>query len=78
MMKTTELKVGGMTCGGCEQSIARALRRIEGVLEVTAEHASGRVVVSSEADLDRTALEGAVKDAGYVVIPAGARDLPTT
>ncbi|MGH2768795.1 MAG: cation transporter, partial [Actinomycetota bacterium] len=31
-MKRLELKVSGMTCTGCEQQIAKALSRLEGVV----------------------------------------------
>lgn len=44
MTKTT-LQVEGMTCSGCEQRIGTALRRIDGVREVTADHTTGEVAV---------------------------------
>jgi copper chaperone len=45
-MQTVTLSVTGMTCGGCENSVKRALARIEGVTDVTASHVEKRVVVS--------------------------------
>ena len=39
MMETITLKVTGMTCGGCENAVKRALARLEGVGDVTASHA---------------------------------------
>jgi len=44
-MTTTTLQVEGMTCSGCEQRIGTALRRIDGVREVTADHTTGEVAV---------------------------------
>ncbi|MGQ0575484.1 MAG: heavy-metal-associated domain-containing protein [Pseudonocardia sp.] len=44
MTKTT-LQVEGMTCSGCEQRIGTALRRVDGVREVTADHNTGEVAV---------------------------------
>lgn len=76
MNETIELTVGGMTCDGCERSIANALKRIPGVLEVRADHRSGRVFVGVDRAIDRAQLEGAVDDAGYVVVPPGSSSLP--
>ncbi|MHA6631906.1 heavy-metal-associated domain-containing protein [Pseudonocardia sichuanensis] len=45
MGTTINVQVEGMTCTGCEQRIGTALRRIDGVREVSADHTSGRVRV---------------------------------
>jgi copper chaperone len=57
--------VTGMTCGHCELSVQEEVGELEGVLEVRAEHATGRVTVTSAAPLDPTALAAAVEEAGY-------------
>lgn len=44
-MVQTMLHVEGMTCSGCEQRIGTALRRVDGVREVSADHATGEVAV---------------------------------
>jgi copper chaperone len=46
MMETLTLKVTGMTCGGCENAVKRALGRLEGVAEVTASHIEEKVGVT--------------------------------
>jgi copper chaperone len=46
MMETLTLKVTGMTCGGCENAVKRALGRLEGVSDVTASHAEEKVGVT--------------------------------
>lgn len=45
---TTELvlRVEGMTCGGCENSVQTALGEIAGIDEVEADHAQHRVRVA--------------------------------
>lgn len=43
--QTLTLQVLGMSCAGCEQRIGVALRRLDGVLEATADHTSGQVRV---------------------------------
>ncbi len=42
-METLVLQVDGMSCTGCEQRISTVLRRVDGVREVVADHATGRV-----------------------------------
>ena len=37
------LQVQGMSCSGCEQRIGTALRRLDGVMEATADHKAGEV-----------------------------------
>lgn len=63
-MSTVTLKVGGMTCGGCERSIERALSSVPGVRSVQADHASGRVVLEAES-LTEDRLKRTVEDAGF-------------
>ena len=46
MMETLTLKVTGMTCGGCENAVKRALGRLDGVSEVTASHVEEAVGVT--------------------------------
>jgi copper chaperone CopZ len=58
------LIVKGMTCGGCERAISSALRKVEGVSEVKADHLAGRVVVEG-VGVELDSLRAAVEDAGY-------------
>ena len=76
MMASIELRIGGMTCDGCERSIGNALKRIPGVREVHADHRSGIVLVDTDRDIDKAVLDEAVDDAGYVVVPPGSSSLP--
>lgn len=57
--------VAGMTCGHCEMSVAEEVGELDGVLEVSADHTTGRVSVTSAGPLDRSAVAGAVEEAGY-------------
>ena len=75
-METTELSVGGMTCGGCEASIKRALERVDGVIVVTASHESGSVIVDSDPPVERARIVEAIEGAGYEVLPEGRERLP--
>jgi copper chaperone len=42
-VEVLNLTVTGMTCGGCESAVKRALSMIDGVGEVTASHDGNRV-----------------------------------
>ena len=46
-MKETNLIVNGMMCGGCENRVKNAIKNIEGVENVTADHNTGKVLVIS-------------------------------
>jgi len=60
---TTTLTVEGMSCEHCEQSVADALRDVEGVTAVSVDRQGEAATVDGDADED--ALVAAVKDAGY-------------
>jgi copper chaperone CopZ len=47
----TELRlpVTGMTCGGCENAVKRAVGALPGVTAVTASHQAGEVVITFDA-----------------------------
>lgn len=73
-METLELQVKGMTCAGCEQRVGGVLRRVEGVREVTADHATGRVQVRIGPELvDRGVLGERIENAGYEVVEGDSR-----
>ena len=64
----TELKVQGMTCGGCERSVQNALTKQPGVSTAKADRTSGTVSVEFDpAQIDPATLAKAIADAGYQV-----------
>jgi copper chaperone len=65
MSLSTTYDVVGMTCGHCELSVQEEVGELDGVLAVEADHASGRVTVTSAEPLDRAAVAAAVEEAGY-------------
>jgi copper chaperone CopZ len=65
MTATATYVVAGMTCGHCELSVQEEVGELEGVLEVSADHAAGRVTVTSAEPLDLAAVAAAVEEAGY-------------
>ncbi|MCX5397117.1 heavy-metal-associated domain-containing protein [Streptomyces sp. NBC_00102] len=62
---TAVYEVKGMTCGHCEGAVTEEISAIDGVTEVKAVAATGRVTVSSRAPLAEDAVRAAVDEAGY-------------
>ena len=57
--------VAGMTCSHCEHAIETEIGAIAGVCSVTADAASGTVIVESTHVLDVADVAAAVDEAGY-------------
>ena len=60
-----ELSIGGMTCASCVSHVARALRRVEGVDDVSVNLATERASVAFEPNTQLADLIAAVERAGY-------------
>lgn len=63
------LDVFGMTCGGCEAAVARAIRARDPAARVTASAAESRVELESRLSLDEAI--ATIEAAGYEARPAG-------
>jgi copper chaperone CopZ len=67
-MHIEHIKVTGMTCGGCVNSLTRALKTVAGVGEVTVLLASGDTTVEFDEQLTSPEqIKLAVENAGYGV-----------
>ena len=67
-MERAEIKVEGMTCGGCVTSVQNALTQRDGVVAATADLDSGVVAVEFDpAVIQQPILEEAIVDAGFDV-----------
>ena len=68
-MDTLTLRVTGMTCGGCENAVKRALARLDGVIEVTASHAQQHVGVIYDAGrVTPDQITSKIASVGYTVV----------
>ena len=67
-MKETILIINGMMCGGCENRVKNAIKNIEGVENVTADHNTGKVIVISNNELSEEIIKEALEDIGYEVV----------
>lgn len=66
-MKEVVIKVEGMMCSGCENRVQNALKEIEGVDTVVANHEEGTVKVTLASDVDVTVLNETIEDLGFDV-----------
>ena len=67
-METTDLKVEGMTCGGCVASVKRVLEALPGVASATVTLDPARARVDYDpARVKAEALHDAVRAAGFDV-----------
>ena len=67
-MKEINLIVNGMMCGGCENRVKNAIKNIEGVENVTADHNTGKVIVISDNEVSEENIKEALEDIGYEVV----------
>lgn len=66
-MKEKIIKVEGMVCGGCENRVQNALKTIEGVENVVADHTNGTVTVIAKAEVSETIMKEKIEDLGFEV-----------
>ena len=66
MSVTRRFDVTGMSCGGCERSLTRAVSRLPGVSAVDASHVDQTATVTyDENTVTVEAIVAAIRDAGY-------------
>ncbi len=67
-MKEIELKVDGMSCEGCENRIQKALKEIDGIEEVVADHTRKTVKITLVFDVEIDTLKETIEDLGFEVV----------
>lgn len=67
MSATTTVLVTGMTCGHCVASVTEELEELSGVQDVHVVLDTGAVTITSAEPLERSAVAGAVQEAGYAL-----------
>lgn len=64
-MSSNTFTVVGMTCSHCVMSVTEEVTQIPGVQDIDVELGTGRMTITSEADLDPDRVQEAVEEAGY-------------
>lgn len=65
-LKDHELKIDGMTCGGCVRSVEKAIERADPAARAEVSLAAGRASIRSA--LERNAFVEAIEAAGYDIV----------
>jgi len=67
------LTVTGMTCGGCESAVKRALSMIDGITDVTASHSGNHVSLRYDpAKITAATIAQRIELLGYRVAEVGS------
>ena len=66
-MKELILKVEGMVCNGCENRVQNALKNIDGIENVIADHTTGTVTVTSKIEVEENVIKEKIEDIGFEV-----------
>ena len=67
-MKESIIHVKGMVCNGCENRVQNALKNIEGVEKVVANHNNGIVTVTAKDDVSENTIKEKIEDIGFEVV----------
>ena len=70
-MKEVTIKVNGMVCGGCENRVQNAVKTLEGVEQVVANHKDGTVTVTLKDELLESSIKEKIEDIGFEVVEEG-------
>lgn len=71
-LRKTTIKIGGMTCAMCVQTVEKSLQHLKGISAVHVNLASEKAYVTYNPDLVSTLdLQKAIEDAGYQFLGAG-------
>ncbi|MBZ5709466.1 heavy-metal-associated domain-containing protein [Nannocystis pusilla] len=72
-VRTTRFSVGGMVCHSCEEGICASVRKLDGVLECTADFKAGAAEVRHDpARVPAAEIAGAITKLGYTASPVDA------
>ena len=67
-MTTTEYQVTGMTCEHCERSVTEEVTQIDGIDAIDVSAVTGKMILTSSADVDDAKVLAAVSEAGYEAV----------
>lgn len=67
-MSSSTFVVKGMTCGHCVNHVTEEVSKIPGVTSVDVTLETGAVTIESNNEIDASAVEAAVVEAGYELV----------
>ncbi|QNJ98168.1 mercuric transport protein MerTP [Constantimarinum furrinae] len=67
-LKTTEFKISGMTCAGCEEHVNHEVNKLNGIVSSKASYENGNAIVEfDKTKTNETEIEKAINATGYKV-----------
>lgn len=66
-MNETTIKITGMSCSGCENRVQNALKTLDDIEEVEADHTTGIVKVTTKNEVPENAIKAKLTDLGFEV-----------
>lgn len=72
-MRKINLKVNGMMCVGCENGIKNAVKDIQGVKKVSADHKSGMIKVVAKDNVGIDVIKESLEALDYEVVSGELR-----
>ena len=67
-IKTTEFKINGMTCAGCEEHVNHEVNKLNGIVNSKASYENGNAVIEfDKTKTNETEIEKAINSTGYKV-----------
>ena len=67
-MEELTLNIKGMMCGGCENRVTNALIEIDGIENVTADHNTGIIKITSNKEVSKEIIKNVIEDIGFEVV----------
>ena len=72
--QTQTLRIDGMHCAACVRRVERALVKVDGISEASADFIAGRAIIEIERPVDPPALSAAINGAGYELVESSDAD----
>ncbi len=66
--QTQTLRIEGMHCAACVRRVERALVKVDGISEASADFIAGRAIIELERAVEQPALSAAISGAGYELV----------
>jgi copper chaperone CopZ len=67
-IKTTEFKISGMTCAGCEEHVNHEVNKLNGIVNLRASYENGNAIIEfDKTKTNETEIEKAINSTGYKV-----------
>jgi copper chaperone CopZ len=67
-IRTTEFKISGMTCAGCEKHVNHEVNKLNGIVNSKASYENGNAIIEFDrTKTNQTEIEKAINSTGYKV-----------